>query len=122
VLDVRDAVRAVRSLERQVVLLEDNVELSRESLRLAKLQLEENLIRTTDLLQIQDELVRAETEQVNALYDHAVARIELDLALGRYRVGPERIASPFLKDEPDVAPDVDVLPRERLSSAPEAAP
>jgi outer membrane protein TolC len=122
VLDVRDAVRSVRSLERQVELLKDNVDLSRESLRLAKLQLEENLIRTTDLLQIQDELVRAETAQVNAVYDHAVARIELDLALGRYRVGTDRIASPFLQAKPSVVPDVPILPRERLSSAPEATP
>ena len=55
----------------------------RESLRLAQLQLEEDLIRTTDLLQIQDELVRAQTDHVNALYDHAIARITLMVARER---------------------------------------
>lgn len=125
VLSVRDAVRNVRSLERQIELLEDNVRLAEESLRLAQLQLEEDLIRTTDLLQIQDELVRAQTDRVNALYDHAIARVSLDLELGRYRVGEERRRSEFLRGDPPPI-DVPVLPRVRLSgepaaSAPEAA-
>lgn len=116
ILAVRDGVRNVRSLERQIELLEDNVRLAEESLRLAQLQLEEDLIRTTDLLQIQDELVRAQTDRVNALYDHAIARVSLDLELGRYQVGAGRRSPHLLGDAPEV--DVPVLPRIRLSGEP----
>ncbi len=116
-VEVRDAVRGVRSLERQIELLRANVDLARESLRLAQLQLEEDLIRTTDLLQIQDEMVRAETDLVNALYDHATARVALDLALGRYRVGNDRPVSAHLRSDPRAVADVPVLPLPSLSGA-----
>ena len=103
-LEVRDALRQIRSLERRIDLLSQNLDLARESLRLAQLQLQEDLIRTTDLLQIQDDVVRAETDYAQAIAEHAVARVNLDLVLGRYRVAEPDAASEFLAPDPAVAP------------------
>lgn len=112
--DVRSSVRNVRSLERRVEVLGHGVELARESVRLATLQFEEGLISTVDLLADQDQLVQAETDHVNALYDHAVARANLDLILGRYWTDGSAVTSSFLR--PDPAPPWDVVPRRRTAA------
>jgi outer membrane protein TolC len=104
-LEVRDAMRQILSLERRVELLRQGFELAQETQRLAQLQLQEDLIRTTDLLQIQGDVVRAETSYTDALADHAVARVTLDLVLGRYRTTGQERPSRFLRAEPSVAPD-----------------
>lgn len=110
-LEVRDAVRQIRSLERRIDLLRQGFEFAKETLRLAQLQLQEDLIRTTDLLQIQGDVVRAETDYTDAIADHAVARVNLDLVLGRYRTTGQEGPSRFLRAEPSVAPDLGPAPR-----------
>lgn len=103
-LEVRGAVRDVQALERSIDLLGKNFDLARESLRLAQLQLQEDLIRTTDLLQIQSDVVQAETAYTNAVADHAIALVNLDLALGRYRTDTLSRKSSFLRDAPAAMP------------------
>jgi outer membrane protein TolC len=99
-VEVRDSLRNIRSLERRLEILLRNVELAQESLDLATLQYEEGLISTTDLLADQAELVDAQTEYTNAVYDHAVARQNLDLTLGRYAPLDLARRSEHLRREP----------------------
>ena len=105
-LEVRDVMRQIRSLERRISLLRQGLDFAKETLRLAQLQLQEDLIGTTDLLQIQGDVVRAETDYTDAIADHAVARVNLDLVLGRYRTTGQERPSRFLRAEPSVAPDL----------------
>jgi outer membrane protein TolC len=98
--EVRNAVRNVQSLERRVVVLDEGVVLAEESLKLATLQFDEGLISTVDLLADQDQLVQAETDATNALYDHAIARANLDLVLGRYWADEPVADSELLRPEP----------------------
>lgn len=112
-LEVRAAVRRIRSLERRLTILARNRELAAESLHLAELQFEEDLISTTDLLQDQDNLVQAERRYLDALAEHATARVSLDLTLGRYHDVGVTARSELQRAEP--APPA--VPRRGASTA-----
>jgi outer membrane protein TolC len=81
--EVRASLRQYRTLQRNVEVLERAVRLAEESLRLANASYREGLIRNTDLLRAQDDVLIARTDHITTLMDFQVAKADILLVTGR---------------------------------------
>ncbi len=84
-LDVRLALDALRSAEEQVKVAREGLQLSENELAQAQRRFEAGVSYSLEVTDAQTRLERARDNQVQALYNYNVARIDLELAMGNAR-------------------------------------
>jgi outer membrane protein len=82
-LDVRLAFDSVRSAETEVMTAREGVELSERELEQARRRYSAGVTNSIEVTDAQTRLDRARNNQIGALYDYNVARIDLATATGR---------------------------------------
>jgi len=85
--EVQEAIQALRQARESLLSQEKNIEQAREAVRIAELNYAEGLATTLDVSSVQAALSQAKTNQVQALYDYAVALAQLEKSIG---TGQER--------------------------------
>jgi outer membrane protein TolC len=85
--EVQEAIQALRQARESLLSQEKNIEQAREAVRIAELNYAEGLATTLDVSSVQAALSQAKTNQVQALYDYAVALAQLEKSIG---MGQER--------------------------------
>jgi outer membrane protein len=84
-LDVRLALDALHSAEEQVQVAREGLQLSENELAQARRRFESGISFSLEVTDAQTRLERARDNQVQALYNYNLARIDLEQALGRAR-------------------------------------
>ena len=84
-LDVRLALDALRSAEEQVDVAHEGLSLSDNELAQARRRYEAGMANSLEVTDAQTRLERARDNQVQALYNYNVARIDLEQAMGNVR-------------------------------------
>lgn len=84
-LDVRLAFDSVHAAESEVKTAEDGLQLARQELAQAQRRYQAGVGNGIEVTDAQNRLARAEDNQIAALYDYNVARIDLATATGRIR-------------------------------------
>ena len=84
-LDVRLAFDSVRSAATEVETAQDGVRLAEQEVAQARRRYEAGVTNSIEVTDAQTRLSRARDNQINALYDYNVARIDLATATGRVR-------------------------------------
>jgi outer membrane protein TolC len=84
-LDVRLALDALRSAEEQVKVAEEGLGLSENELAQAQRRYEAGVAPGLEVTDAQTRLERARDNQIEALYNYNLARIDLGQAMGRVR-------------------------------------
>jgi len=84
-LDVRLALDALRSAEEQVKVAREGLQLSESELAQAQRRYEAGVSFSLEVTDAQTRLERARDNQTQALYNHSVARIDLEQAMGKVR-------------------------------------
>lgn len=84
-LEVRLALDAVRSAEEQVQVAREGLALSENELAQARRRYEAGVSFGLEVTDAQTRLERARDNEIQALYNYNVARIDLDQAMGRVR-------------------------------------
>ncbi len=82
-LDVRLAFDSVRSAETEVKTAREGVELSENELAQARRRYQAGVTNSIEVTDAQTRLDRARDNQIGALYDYNVARLDLATATGR---------------------------------------
>jgi outer membrane protein len=85
--EVQEAIQALRQARESLLSQEKNIEQAREAVRIAELNYAEGLATTLEVSSVQAALSQAKTNQVQALYDYAVALAQLEKSVG---TGQER--------------------------------
>jgi outer membrane protein len=85
--EVQESILAIRQARESLLSQEKNVEQAREAVRIAELNYAEGLATTLDVSSVQAALSQAKTNQIQALYDYAVALAQLEKSVG---TGQER--------------------------------
>ncbi len=84
-LDIRLALDALRSAEEQVDVAREGLDLSENELAQARRRYEAGMANSLEVTDAQTRLERARDNQVQALYNYNVARIDLEQAMGNVR-------------------------------------
>jgi outer membrane protein TolC len=84
-LEVRVAFDAVKSASAEVTTAEEGVRLAEQEVAQARRRYEAGVTNSIEVTDAQTRLDRARNNQINALYDYNVARIDLATATGRIR-------------------------------------
>jgi outer membrane protein len=84
-LDVRLALDALHSAEEQVKVAREGLQLSESELAQAQRRYDAGVSYSLEITDAQTRLQRAQDNQTQALYSYNVARIDLELALGKAR-------------------------------------
>ncbi len=84
-LEVRLAFDSVKSAATEVDAAEEGVRLSEQEVAQARRRYEAGVTNSIEVTDAQTRLARARDNQINALYDYNVARIDLATATGRIR-------------------------------------
>ncbi len=87
--EVQEAVLALRQARESLLSQEKNVEQAQEAVRIAELNYAEGLATNLDVSSAQVALSQAKTNQVQALYDYAVALAQIEKSVGK---GSDRFA------------------------------
>lgn len=87
--EVRQALRDLAAAERSYAIQLEGVRLAERRVKGTPLLLEAGQAVTRDVLDAEDDLVQSRNALTQALVDHAVARLRLELAVGSLRVEPE---------------------------------
>jgi outer membrane protein len=87
--EVQEAVLSLRQARESLLSQEKNVEQAQEAVRIAELNYSEGLATTLDVSSAQVALSQAKTNQVQALYDYAVALAQIEKSVGK---GADRYA------------------------------
>lgn len=85
-LEVRLALDALRSAEEQVSVAREGLELAENELAQARRRHEAGVAIGLEVTDAQTRLERARENQIQALYNYNVARIDLEQAVGRVRI------------------------------------
>ncbi len=80
--EVQEAVLALRQARESLLSQEKNVEQAQEAVRIAELNYSEGLATNLDVSSAQVALSQAKTNQVQALYDYAVALAQIEKSVG----------------------------------------
>jgi len=80
--EVQEAVLSLRQARESLLSQEKNVEQAQEAVRIAELNYSEGLATTLDVSSAQVALTQAKTNQVQALYDYAVALAQIEKSVG----------------------------------------
>lgn len=81
-LEVRRLLREVQVAADNTAVLDATVKLAEENLHIRQTQLEHGLIRPIDVMQTERQLRDTQSQRLNALIDHQLARARLGLAVG----------------------------------------
>ena len=84
-LDVRLALDALRSAEEQVKVAAEGLELAANELAQARRRYDAGVAGGLEVTDAQTRLARARDNQISALYQHNVARVDLAQAMGNVR-------------------------------------
>jgi outer membrane protein TolC len=84
-LDVRLAFDSVRSAESEVATAAEGIRLAQDELAAAQRRYQAGVTNSIEVTDAQTRLDRARENQISALYDHTIARIDLATATGRIR-------------------------------------
>lgn len=80
--EVREAYFKMKGAEESIEVLEKSVEYARESLRLAKLQYQAGLIRSIDVMAVENALKQAEAQKAVVIYGYNLAKAQFYNAIG----------------------------------------
>ncbi|MHB8055049.1 MAG: TolC family protein, partial [Candidatus Aminicenantales bacterium] len=80
--EVQEAVLSLREARESLLSQEKNVEQAQEAVRIAELNYSEGLATNLDVSSAQMALSQAKTNQVQALYDYAVALAQIEKSVG----------------------------------------
>ena len=80
--EVQEAILAQRQARESLFSQEKNVEQAREAVRIAELNYSEGLATNLDVSSAQVALTQAKTNQIQALYDYAVALAQIEKSIG----------------------------------------
>lgn len=83
--EVRTALDSLRSAEAQITVAEEGLTLSQRELEQAQRRFENGFATSLEVTDAQTRLARARDNRIAALFNHNLARIDLDSALGRIR-------------------------------------
>jgi len=81
--EVQEAVLALRQARESLLSQEKNVEQAQEAVRIAELNYSEGLATNLDVSSAQVALSQAKTNQIQALYDSAVALAQIEKSVGK---------------------------------------
>lgn len=81
-LEVREAYYRMKGAEESIGVLEKSVEYAGESLRLAVLQYQSGLIRSIDVMAVEDALKQAEAQKAAVIYNYNLAKAQFYNAIG----------------------------------------
>jgi len=84
-LDVRLALDALGSAEEQVKVAREGLELAGNELAQARRRYDAGVAGSLEVTDAQTRLERARDNQISALYQHSVARVDLAQAMGNVR-------------------------------------
>jgi len=85
-LDIRDAVRRLRSTEERVVLQEDQINTERRAVTVMEIRYEAGTVDNRDLLEARQALVAARNALIRLKVDHFIARLRLLKDMGIFFV------------------------------------
>lgn len=92
-VEVRTALRSLEEAARSYAIQLEGVRLAERRVESTRLLLEAGQAQTRDVLDAENDLVEARNALTGALVDHAVARLELERAVGTLRVDGEGLTS-----------------------------
>ncbi len=81
--EVQEAILALRQARESLLSQEKNVEQAQEAVRIAELNYSEGLATNLDVSSAQVALSQAKTNQIQALYDYAVALAQIEKSVGK---------------------------------------
>ena len=81
-IEVRQAVHQVEVRLRQIELARQALSLAEEKIEIERSKLQQGLTSTYQLIQFEEDLVRAQNAEVDALFDYEIALTALDRTLG----------------------------------------
>jgi len=82
VREVKDALRKLEMNRKRIAIQKADVEQARQKLKLAKMKFDRGLADNFDLIDAEEEVIRAETNQVSAVTDYIVSQVEVKKAIG----------------------------------------
>jgi len=81
-VEVREAYFKMKGAEESIEVLKKSVDYARESLRLAKLQYQAGLIRSIDVMAVENALKQAEAQKAAVIYGYNLAKAQFYNAIG----------------------------------------
>jgi len=81
-LEIKNAYLTLQEAESQIVVSQKVIDQARENFRISEARYKERVARSTEVLDAQTLLTKAESEYANALADYNISSVRLQRAMG----------------------------------------